>query len=772
MLKKFSYKIILLLASFLVFFQFFAKKFFPGDNLIGLYHPYRDFFSSIFPLGYPYKNSLITDPFLQIFPWKYISVLEFKNLSLPLWNPYSFSGYPLLANFQSGVFFPLNYLLFSGDINAWSLFVLLQIPLSITFSYLFLKKIQLSTCASIFGSICFSLSGYSVGWLEWGNIGYIFALMPGVLYLILLNFEKLTRTRIILLYFSVVLIILTGHLQFAFYSLIIIQSFILFNFFLSKKNHTTILIEIIFILSVIFTSFQLIPTLEFIVNSNRSADISFYGQKDWFIPIQHFISFVSPDFFGTPARQNYWGVWNHLEFNLSFSITGLIFALSALWFNKKAVFFIFLLIISLIFAIENPISKVIYTTNIPFLSSAQPSRLIYVIIFSLSCLGAIGLDKFVKHQESKKSILISLSFLFIFVFSIFFILKFNFKLFNPIDLEKDFTTAIRNLIFPLIIIVVSVGIITSTYFKLTPKKIASLLVVFLAFGELSLYFFRFTPVSNSEMFYPNTKITEFLKHDSGVFRVATTDDRILPPNISGVYGIQSPEGYDPLYPKNYADLISLIETGKNEQILFNRILRPKNINSSLYGLLNVKYILSFDKELNDQQPIFSEGLTNVFINKNYLERAFVVYKIISAVNENDSKNKLLSDDFNPDQEAVVFGLDNHTFATNQASDTNANAIIESYASNTVKLKVTTPSKAMLILTDNYFPGWRVKVNGVESKVLRANHTFRGVEIPGGDSEVVFYYAPNSFKIGLVIALLSLLGIILIVFKYKKYASKN
>ncbi len=772
MRKIFSYKTIFLIFSSLVFLKVFAKKLFPGDNLIGLYHPYRDFFVTLFPSGYPYKNPLITDPFLQIFPWKHTAILAFKNMTLPLWNPYSFSGYPLLANFQSGVFFPFNIILIGGGGNSWNAFIWLQIPLCITFSYLFFKKLHLSSSASIFGSICFTLSGYNLGWLEWGNISYIFALLPGVMYFILLNFERLTSIRIISLYICSSLIIFAGHLQFAFYSVVVIQSFILFNSFLTKKIRTTIIIQFIFLLSIAFTGFQLLPTLEFIMNSNRTADVLFYGQKDWFIPLQHFISLVSPDFFGSPARQNYWGIWNYLEFNLSFSIAGLLFAVSALKINKRTIFFILLLTFSILFAIENPITKIIYTNHIPFLSSAQPSRLIFITIFSLSTLAAVGLDNFLKHRESKKITIFSFLLILTFILVVFVILKFNFKIYNPSDLVKDYTTATRNLILPVILIIFLIGLILFSYFKLAPKKIVALLISILAIGELLFYFFRLIPLSDTPMFYPSTKITEFLKHDEGVFRVATTDDRIFPPNISGVYGIQSPEGYDPLFPKNYADFVSMIETGKNEQIRFNRILRPKNIDSNLYSLLNVKYILSFDSKLHDQSPIFSEGLTNVFINKNYNERAFIVYKAISATDENDSKNKLLNKNFKPNLEAVVFGLEDKIYNTNQGNSIKPKVLVDAYSPNIIKLKVKSSSSGILILTDNYFPGWRAKVNGVESRIFRANHTFRGVEVPNGESQVDFYYEPGSFKVGVIIALFSLLGIMIILLKYKKYESKN
>ena len=80
----------------------------PSDTIIGLYHPFRDLFAKQYPNGVPYKNYLITDPVRQEYPWRYLEV-SIENIGqLPLWNPYTFGGSPLLANFQSAVFYPFN----------------------------------------------------------------------------------------------------------------------------------------------------------------------------------------------------------------------------------------------------------------------------------------------------------------------------------------------------------------------------------------------------------------------------------------------------------------------------------------------------------------------------------------------------------------------------------------------------------------------------------------------------------------------------------------
>ncbi len=69
------------------------------------------------------------------------------------------------------------------------------------------------------------------------------------------------------------------------------------------------------------------------------------------------------------------------------------------------------------------------------------------------------------------------------------------------------------------------------------------------------------------------------------------------------------------------------------------------------------------------------------------------------------------------------------------------------------------ARGFLFLADEYFPGWRVLVDGREEEILRANYTFRLVEVPRGESEVVFLYRPASLRIGAAVSLLSLAAVV-------------
>lgn len=56
---------------------------------------------------------------------------------------------------------------------------------------------------------------------------------------------------------------------------------------------------------------------------------------------------------------------------------------------------------------------------------------------------------------------------------------------------------------------------------------------------------------------------------------------------------------------------------------------------------------------------------------------------------------------------------------------------------------------VLVLSDTYYPGWKVTVDGRPSRLLRANYALRGVYLPGGNHRVVFRFAPASLRLGLL-----------------------
>ncbi|MFL6589232.1 MAG: YfhO family protein, partial [Chthoniobacterales bacterium] len=87
------------------------------------------------------------------------------------------------------------------------------------------------------------------------------------------------------------------------------------------------------------------------------------------------------------------------------------------------------------------------------------------------------------------------------------------------------------------------------------------------------------------------------------------------------------------------------------------------------------------------------------------------------------------------------------------------AEIARYEPNRVEIKTESSGRSLLVLADNYFPGWRAKIDGHRAKVLRANYNQRAVTVPAGSHIVSFSYQPKSVLCGLIISVVTLVALI-------------
>lgn len=195
-MKKEWFLIILLLLLLGTFFFYKTVLFglvpFPGDLLVAEYNPWKTYsYLGYVPGSFPNKAQYF-DVLRQLYPWKTLVIDALTNLQLPLWNPYNFSGAPLLANFQSAVFYPLNiaYLL-TAKLSAWIMLVMLQPLLAGLFTYLYARKINLGKLGAIFAASAFAFSLFMTVWFEYNTIDQVILWLP----LLLLAIEKLLEKR-------------------------------------------------------------------------------------------------------------------------------------------------------------------------------------------------------------------------------------------------------------------------------------------------------------------------------------------------------------------------------------------------------------------------------------------------------------------------------------------------------------------------------------------------------------------------------------------------
>lgn len=762
MIKKLLPFLFLFIISFIFFKPFiFEKKLpIPADTIVGLYYPFRDLYAKTNPNGIPFKNFLITDPVRQTYPWRNLALGQWKNLQVPVWNPYNFAGTPLLANFQSAVFYPFNLIFFVLPFDiSWSFLIILQPFLAGFFIYFYLNNLRIKKIASIFGALTFSFSGFFIAWMEWGtvlntalwlplmllsidNIFYNFQLYHN-LKLQLKSKNYLTWAGIFL--FAIVTSFFAGHLQTFFYLAVFTFIYLLVRWFQFGKNLKILAIFLLLTsFFLILTSVQWLPSLQFILQSARNADLSSINQPGWFIPWQNLIQFIAPDFFGNPSTLNYFGVWNYAEFVGYVGIFPLIMAVFALFFrkDKKTLFFAMAFFSSLLFAFPTLISKIPFIFQMPLISTSQPTRLTFIMDFSLSVLAAFGLDFFLRSKNKNTILYVLGIFVLLFCFLWLYVLFF---LGQQVSSE-NVSVSRQNIILPTALFIIILGLLIATFIKKIQNgknqilnSIFYILILITAF-DLFRFGWKFESFSDKKYLFPDAPITSYLKSQSGVFRVISSDATIFPPNFSIMYKIQTLDGYDPLYLRRFGELMAAVGRSKPDistPFGFNRIITPQNYSSPITDLLNVKYILS-TKDLSDSklQKVIQDGNVRIYLNNLYFERAFFVEQTLIKSSKQEAINALF--DMNNPLKRVA--------TVEEVSDKKifkpfwriGKVTILDYQENKVTLQSENEGDGFLVLTDAYYPNWRATVDGKDTKIYITNYAFRGIIVPKGKHRIEFY----------------------------------
>ena len=774
---------------------FFWKFFFlglvpiPADVIVGIYYPWRDYIWNGLSSGIPIKNALLSDVISIIYPWRIYGMELIKNGQFPLWIPHTLSGSPLLANFQSGLLYPLNFLFFIfSNVNAWSIYIMFQPFLAALFCYLFLKNLKLKYLPSLVGSVIFAFSGFSLVWLEYGIIGHAGLWLPLILLSIDKIFEKFSFRWLVVGSLSVSFSIFAGYPQISFLVFLIAILYTIFQTFLSRGKgdfnfKPAGFVLIFFLLGILISFPQLIIGVELWGLSIRQADPTAAVFNFGLNPLKNLILLVAPDFFGNPTTGNFWG-WGYYNESVSYvSVGGIIFAIFAFLNsknNKNVIFFSGLFALSLLLVFANPFSSFIYNLRLPVLASSSAGRFLFITDFSLAILAAYGAQFLL---SSKKAInilhqLIPLLLVYI-LFLVVIFLKPNFLIDEK--LSMSLSIAKRNLILPTIFVFLTSFLIILSFLKIFSnfKKIILFLVFILIVFDLFRFGWKYNPFVPNSFLYPKTELTTYLQEKGDLDRFV----ELIPQSAWIPYDLFSLEGYDALMIKRYNEVLYQMNEEKYVKVeTGSRWVKLHRLDSHLLDLLGVKYILSYNSDpvgnfdhqyfrypKDKYKLVFQYGKSQIYENLNALPRAFIIHQYLVIKNDDSILKTLVDKNFdfsrtlvleeNPKEKPEkIFGEEKVEIDKNL------------YIKNKVVIRTTSAADGFLFLSDNYFPGWKAFVDGRETRIYRANYTFRAIFLPKGEHQIMFIYSPLSFKIGLYLSLATLLLLVIIgicLAKFKK-----
>lgn len=746
---------------FVFSFPYFTQKKipYPAEYQVSYFTPWNEYSEYKFPI----KNNAISDVINELYPWKYFTIEELKKGDLPLWNPYSFSGNPHLANYQSAVFSPFTLLFFILPfVDAWSFIILLQPFLAGVFLYFYLRHIKVSQMGSLIGSVSFMFCGFVTVWMPYGTLSMAVAFLPLALFAI----EKLQhptslKLRGTSLYFytfllslSIIFSFFSGHFQMSLYAACFIFAYLLFTFFRTGNKQAFFQSIGGFVVGIAVSCIQIIPSLEFYRMALRSEFFSNIGGIPWY----YLVTAFAPDFFGNPVTRNDWmghyAEWASfigiIPLSLGFAAVGGLFGkrdrhvANAPRDDRLRFFFLVAGIVTLLLALDTPLQQLLVILKIPIFSTSIPSRIIILFSFSFAVLAAFGFD--LLKNTLKENSLQRIIFLFLPSIALLFLIWISLFIFPSLSPDKA-VIAKRNLLLPSVLFgVMLVGVFVAF---ITKKKIVFVILACLLLLLTSFDSWRFAqkwmPFENRDVLFPSTPVIQKMQQKIGYGRVYGDFGAY----VSTYYHLPSVEGYDPLYSKRYGEFIQSAKTGTFTQALRSEVVldRRGKYTQRVLDLLGVTLI--YQPISHSNQPwaypvwddpknfptLYRDDKFAVFGNNSAMPRVklFSQYEVIS------DEKKLVERFFDPKFDYKNVLLLEEDPGVKKENSLKGKAEIILYAPNRIKILVDTDKEALLFLSDSYYPLWKAIVNGKEEKIYVADHTLRAVKVSKGRSYVEFIY---------------------------------
>jgi len=734
-----------------------------------------------------------------LYPTYRFAAATLRDGAWPLWNPHLYGGAPHAGDIQAGFLYPPNLALFL--LRPEFPYIALQ-WLSIGHvwfagagMYLLLARgLRVRRTAALAGALAFMFSdafivhfgnlnfNAVVSWLPWVFWAYGRKLAAGSWGLerplanrkpVLSEVEgsqtcpersrriaSLAQSAICHLPFAVLpgmllaIATLAGHIQATLFIVLALAIYTTLWLWLHREDPRPArraAFALVYLSTCLLTTFLLaapilLPALQLAGHTAR-AGWSYTETAGYSLAPAQWIGWLIPGFFGR-GPQFHWGAWPRVEVGylgiLPLILTGLALVLRRerrTWAWTGLAGTSFLLALG-IYAIPHG-----WLTLLPgFGQLRAPARLVLVTDFALAALAAVGLDAVLQPWTGPAREAF-LRYWRLVARATAAALAMGVPLaYLALLLTQDRDPAIvLRVSITLIAVLTFAGLLLASLLWLTarrgdwarPVTLAWLAIALIMLDLASTGAYQDLGDRDPSLSFEQSEIAAYLAAQPGPFRIdaRTGIESLWQPDTALLYGLDDVGGL--------VNPLLLADAGRYWDGLGSRSTR-------LYDLLNARYVIARKDVALDWDKfalVFdSDPDLNMYQNRDALPRAFMVSQAQTVAGHEAAWTAIHAPGFDPGENAVVEGADVAVGGRGQVVSITAGP-------GRVRLEVVAEGgPALLIVSQMWYPGWRVWVDGVPyGQPLRVDYAFQGVAFDAGAHQVEMRFDPPLWRLGWLLA---------------------
>ncbi len=420
-----------------------------------------------------------------------------------------------------------------------------------------------------------------------------------------------------------------------------------------------------------------------------------------------------------------------------------------------------------------------------------PARWIFLYLIGVIPLAALSFDTVTSREYTLRRIVIvaAIALLFLSIISGVVLIAILEPLLNSLGLEKTFNSLPPNIKQEVIadcILKAKTSIMTSLLvgilslalvllFVLERLNRATFVVLFALICILDVFMFgktfpQTTPAKTfKKLNYPRTRLVTLMEQnlEAPRYRFLALDNvhawmndqnqKEIYPNRAMMHNLPDARGYDPLFIRAFGEYMNTL-AGRPVDKSPGALLRVSTpAHPSMLDFINVKLLLTYAEST---LPHFSLSWKAPFGLKIYENRQAPGQAFISRAHYFEgSKMQLLQAIARLENTTTVYSdtpVPPDFSRTKESTPPDGSLTLEEYSPDRRTYTADVNAGNVLVFSENYYPGWRVRVDGEQRPLIKINHTLSGVYISPGTHTVTKYFKPLTFTIGAVISVISLL----------------